>query len=475
MKIWSTKPAEVALLRGEPDEDALKLTTSQFAEPYADPPARRMDPETVSGALTLLDALGWSAALAVVWSLNDNASMLAAVAFGLLAAIVERARGVHDLTRRLAARTIIIGVTAAFVIGSAIGLLGDAESQAPWWWSGVAAAIAIAVLRILISALRSLARGSESVCRTIAVIGLPSALRNRLVDEIDSQRYFRLIAVCEPADASRVLDLAARDAIDEVILVTDDETTPLAGSVAALETRPVSVALLQPVPHGPVARSRRSRLAREDLVWLQRQKQRGWPLYVKRTIDVCGALAALVLLSPFLLLVAVAIRLESEGPALFRQTRFGFAGRPFMIWKFRSMKHASADPSGSALTTRGDARVTRIGAFIRATSIDELPQLVNILLGDLSFVGPRPHPAGAKAGAVLYDVLIPNFQARYRVRPGLTGLAQSHGLRGNTDTEKKLLDRFEKDMEYVESWSIMLDLRILLKTVHHMLQPENAY
>lgn len=191
----------------------------------------------------------------------------------------------------------------------------------------------------------------------------------------------------------------------------------------------------------------------------------------KRAFDVAAALALLVLFAPSLLLVALLIRLESPGPVLFRQARGGLNGQLFMIYKFRSMR---CDGGGETVVqaARVDDRITRLGRFIRKTSIDELPQLLNVLKGDMSLVGPRPH---ARVHDEHYGELIPSYAQRYRARPGLTGLAQIQGLRGGTDDIEAMARRVSADIAYIETWSFAGDLRIMLLTAPHLLTAENAY
>lgn len=202
---------------------------------------------------------------------------------------------------------------------------------------------------------------------------------------------------------------------------------------------------------------------------------RGWRGVAKRFIDIAGSLTAILILSPVLIACAIAVKLDSPGPILFVQERAGYRNKPFRMFKFRSMAAAKADLTGSQLTLRNDPRVTKTGAVLRRTSLDELPQLFNVLKGDMSLVGPRPHPKGAKAGTMLYDELIPNFYSRYRMKPGITGLAQVSGFRGNTETEQHLIDRFGRDLQYAAEWTPILDIAILLRTVAHLFKGTNAY
>jgi Undecaprenyl-phosphate glucose phosphotransferase len=197
---------------------------------------------------------------------------------------------------------------------------------------------------------------------------------------------------------------------------------------------------------------------------------------VKMAMDkVVGALA-LIALSPVLAATALAIRLDSKGPVLFKQKRYGFNNELVEVYKFRSMYVDKLDATASKLVTRDDPRVTRVGRFIRKTSIDELPQLFNVVFrGDLSLVGPRPHAVHAKAADRKYDEVVDGYFARHRVRPGITGWAQVHGWRGETDTQEKIQARVDHDLYYIENWSLWLDLYILAMTPVSLLKTQNAY
>ena len=174
-------------------------------------------------------------------------------------------------------------------------------------------------------------------------------------------------------------------------------------------------------------------------------------------------------------LVALAVKLDSRGPVLFRQKRYGFNNELIEIYKFRSMYVDQADANAAKLVTKDDPRVTRVGRFIRKTSLDELPQLFNVLKGELSLVGPRPHALQAKAADRLYQDVVDGYFARHRVKPGITGWAQINGWRGETDTEEKTQKRVEHDLYYIDNWSVFFDLYILLKTPLALLRGENAY
>jgi len=194
----------------------------------------------------------------------------------------------------------------------------------------------------------------------------------------------------------------------------------------------------------------------------------------KRLFDLMVASAALVVLSPLLLFVAFRIKREDGGPVLFVQRRLGRGNQLFNMYKFRSMRASHLDADGVRSTRRDDDRVTRIGAFIRSTSIDELPQLLNVLKGDMSIVGPRPHALGSRANDKFFWEVDSRYWARHCLKPGLTGLAQVRGHRGATVHEKDLTDRLQSDLEYIAGWSLRRDLQIVLATIP-VLNHERAY
>ncbi|MBR2535259.1 MAG: undecaprenyl-phosphate glucose phosphotransferase [Hyphomicrobium sp.] len=200
-----------------------------------------------------------------------------------------------------------------------------------------------------------------------------------------------------------------------------------------------------------------------------------WDRALKNLEDrVLGALL-LLLVTPIMAIAALAIRLDSKGPIFFKQKRYGFNNELIEVFKFRSMYTDLADATASKLVTRDDPRVTPVGRFIRRTSIDELPQLFNVILGNMSLVGPRPHATQAKAGQDLYQDVVQGYYARHRVKPGVTGWAQINGWRGETDTHDKIQSRVEYDLYYIDNWSVLLDLYVIALTPFSLLSAKNAY
>jgi exopolysaccharide biosynthesis polyprenyl glycosylphosphotransferase len=195
---------------------------------------------------------------------------------------------------------------------------------------------------------------------------------------------------------------------------------------------------------------------------------------VKRVFDLIAAIPLLVLIAPLLLAIAIAIKIDSPGPVLFRQKRVGFGNRFFDMYKFRSMAVTASDPLGTQSTLRDDTRITCIGRFIRRTSLDELPQLFNVIGGSMSLVGPRPHAIGSYAGQLLFWDVDDRYAHRHMLKPGITGLAQIRGYRGTTHEVDDLNRRLQSDLEYMGGWSIWRDVVILLKTLGVLIHP-NAY
>lgn len=270
---------------------------------------------------------------------------------------------------------------------------------------------------------------------------------------------------------SQVIACVRSSDVEEVVVAADpNHWFEMQGPLDALRVLPLPVNL---VPVGPTADifSRRMRVWGGSVcVELQRRPLSPFECAVKRAMDLVGAASALVILTPLLAVVMVAIKLDSPGPLLFRQTRCGFNGRQFQIMKFRTM---SVMENGASIQQAkvADPRVTRVGKWLRRASVDELPQLLNVLRGSMSLVGPRPH---AIAHDIEFDKVIRHYAFRQRVKPGLTGWAQIHGFRGPTPNPELVRSRVEHDLWYIDHWSIWLDIKILLKTVAEVIRGRNA-
>jgi Undecaprenyl-phosphate glucose phosphotransferase len=267
--------------------------------------------------------------------------------------------------------------------------------------------------------------------------------------------------------------VAARDrGAEEIVLALSwSDTRGIELVRERLRDSPLPVQLLPDQKVRRLTENRAFSIKNSLAIEIQRAPLSGVEQFLKRALDIVGAGVGLLLLAPFLLIAALAIKLESSGPALFRQQRGGFNAKSFMIYKFRTMT-VMEDGDGVTQVTRHDPRVTKIGAILRATSIDELPQLFNVLIGDMSLVGPRPH---AVAHDSHYSQLLSDYAFRHHVKPGITGWAQIHGCRGGTAKVEQMKKRLDFDLSYINNWNLGLDIVIMLRTVMELVRPRNAY
>ena len=267
-------------------------------------------------------------------------------------------------------------------------------------------------------------------------------------------------------DAERVVE---RTAIDHVFVALPNASSQtMTALLDRLVRCVVSIHVVPDLLQFMVLRSRVEDIDGLPTINLSETPLEGWSRFVKRGFDLIVAAAALIVFLPIMLLIVFAIWLEDRGPVFYRQVRMGLDGKPFNIVKFRSMKVGAENESGAKWAEREDPRRTKVGRLIRAWSLDELPQLINVLLGDMSIVGPRPErPQFVQQ----FRDEFPHYMLRHKVRAGMTGWAQVHGWRGNTSVRM----RIEHDLYYIENWSLLLDLKILFMTVIHGLRHENAY
>ena len=218
-----------------------------------------------------------------------------------------------------------------------------------------------------------------------------------------------------------------------------------------------------------------SSVGSNPVVLIEERPLKDWRAAKKSAFDIAVGSLILVILSPLLALIALAIRLDSPGPVVFRQPRLGFNNRLFTCYKFRTMHHGMTDLLGDRQATRDDSRITRLGKWLRALSLDELPQLLNVLKGNMSLVGPRPHPPNTKAEDKLFGDVVAKYAFRHRVKPGITGWAQVNGWRGETKTVEQIENRVACDLAYIENWSIWFDLRIMMLTITREILSRHAF
>ncbi|MEX2628332.1 MAG: undecaprenyl-phosphate glucose phosphotransferase [Tistlia sp.] len=359
-----------------------------------------------------------------------------------------------------------------FLLWAVLGLAGLvtvralAASQISRWRSG-----GLALKRLAVVGSGTLAQGIAEQLRDTGdyeIVGLISLRQDR-----DAPGTI--------GDLANLETLLRERRIEELIVAAPNGAGDVLRRVMrAVRGLPIDVRLVPELPDLEVPVYGFGRLAGIPTLHVWRRPLTAWQLLLKDVEDRLLAALLLVLLSPLLLCLAVAVRLDSPGPILFRQRRGGFNSRPFELLKFRSMRDCpaagpdtDAGPEGDiSQARRNDPRVTRVGALLRRSSLDELPQLVNVLRGDMSLVGPRPH---ALAHETHYSAMIADYLARQRMKPGMTGWAQINGLRGETDTPEKMRRRVQADLYYIENWSISLDLRILFLTPFVALIDKNAY
>jgi Undecaprenyl-phosphate glucose phosphotransferase len=343
-----------------------------------------------------------------------------------------------------------------------------------------------AVMRLVVARVCTFVISSGALKPTrVILVGLADELAaNDALPALERYGYAVAGVFSLPADGHQAFDENALKArlrevtryvrdmdIDEIIVAIPWSSTDLLGEVEnELRVLPVPVKLVPDTMTGRVLDRPLFELGPTKAVQLQRAPLSAVQRILKQGMDGILAATSLVLLVPFLAVMTAAIRLESPGPAFFLQTRVGFNGRPFKIYKFRTMSTLDDGPV-IVQATKNDHRVTHLGALLRKLSIDELPQLLNVLRGEMSLVGPRPH---ALAHDNEYDRLIATYAIRHKMKPGITGWAQVNGFRGETPEIGMMKRRVESDLWYIESWSLWLDIRILLLTVIRVLRSDNA-
>ncbi len=312
----------------------------------------------------------------------------------------------------------------------------------------------------------------------LAVIGATAETETMLRSRIAEDPHLDVVAFVPIPDDGNVRDgvqqainLSQAGLIDEILIALPwSRMKDIGPAVSELRKQALPVMLLPDIESVGYI-SRPVQLGSLPTFELKRAALGPSDLLMKRSLDIVIALAALLVLWPVLLFAAIAIKLESPGPVIFRQRRHGFNNREFRIFKFRSMRVAE-DGDAVRQAVRNDPRVTRVGAFLRRTSIDELPQLFNVIIGEMSIVGPRPH---AVAHNEEWVSVVEGYARRHNILPGITGLAQVHGFRGQTDTPEKIDARVRLDLQYIEQWSLALDIKIILKTVQVLMFQKEAF
>jgi Undecaprenyl-phosphate glucose phosphotransferase len=508
---------------GIADDVAISLSATGAETPFSmrrhGIAAGATNPAAIAGKSFAMDALvtfalslvTYDVLVAPVWQWDHWVFIL----LTLFSAIVVGGlweRGVYEvpmlLERRLHVHKIALSwiQAAGLVLLLALCLLGAAPSALP---SGQAAELHLAVTGAWLPTLVAFGVVSLSALRFIRLrfgTPIPAPYRAVIVGCTDvATRLLEKIA-CSPARCLNFIGVVAHttereeerksfcslpvlggvpalvemirhDQVDVVIVALPWSDAPrLRGIVDQIAMAPVDV-LVAPDLDGFDFTSRpvSSFHAGVPLLQASRRPLTGRQAFLKRAEDLFLGGILLLLTAPAMLGIALAVKLTSSGPVLFRQRRLGFNNRIINVMKFRTMYAHLSDPDARQQTSRGDRRITPIGGWLRRSSLDELPQLLNVLRGDMSLVGPRPHALMTRASGLALEDAVPTYSSRHRVKPGITGWAQVNGFRGELDTVDKIVHRVNHDLHYVDNWSLALDLKILWRTAKLVVTDNNAY
>jgi Undecaprenyl-phosphate glucose phosphotransferase len=395
---------------------------------------------------------------------------------------------VFDQFRADAAELVRIAVTWSAIMSSAVGaayLMAAYEAPSRDWlinW-GLVGLLSLGLSHLTFCLLVARWRRAGQLARRVAVVSCvadPYSVLSRLhwtssdpcvVEVINAGGTVVGRGRDERAAFQKLAALCRTESVDEVVVVTPPawvgDHSELANGLASL---PVAVKLCHELPGFDFRPLPQSAASGAIMNVIYGAPLRGWGRLVKRLEDVALGASAVIAFAPVMLCVAAAIKLETAGPVFFCQKRYGLGHRTIDVLKFRTMYHSAEVPFRQA--TKNDGRVTRVGRFLRRSSLDELPQLFNVLVGEMSLVGPRPHPVMLDD---TWSSAITGYVARHRVKPGITGWAQVNGYRGETDTDDKMRMRVALDVQYIENWSLIFDLAIVLKTLRVIFFHPNAY
>jgi Undecaprenyl-phosphate glucose phosphotransferase len=379
------------------------------------------------------------------------------------------------------------GWATTFAVLLAVAFFDKLTDQYPRLWIGYWFSLGVGLslmTRFALAYYLRARRRAGTLTMDVAIVGrdpFVSQVIQRLTwpGELD----VRIVGIFEPrldaaaengaATAGDLLLLARRSRIDEIVVHLPERRDPaFYAMVQKLGELPVNVNLCPDLSDLPIPPRKFTVLRDALMINVYERPLSGWAALVKRAEDIVLSAVLLLLFLPLMLVIAVMTKLDSRGPVLFRQQRFGFNNNPISVYKFRTMYVEATNDPTVPQARRNDPRITRIGRFLRRTSLDELPQLINVLVGEMSLVGPRPH---AIAHNEYYAKLIDGYLNRHRVKPGITGWAQVNGLRGETPTLEAMHERVKHDLFYIENWSIWLDLWILLRTLVVGFVHRNAY
>ena len=419
------------------------------------------------------------------------------IAAAALTPLVFGYNGAYERTpRRLGIALLTRGGKSAAALFVSVVVLGalmkmDLTVSRLWFaiWFGASFCMLIGARVGLIAAGRRMERAGH-LRETVAIVGATQLARTVVQHLHTSAAHpVEILGVFEDRRAGRgsqavevdgsiddLIELGKRRRIDQIILALPwSAEERLKTLLTRLMSLAVDVSVCPDESALLILRMPVSDLSGLPTFRLAERPLRLWTLALKRAEDLLLGSLMLLAAAPVMAVIAVLVRLDSPGPALFRQRRHGYNNREIMVYKFRTMRAAAQDATGGRQTTRDDDRITPLGHVLRRLSLDELPQLINVVRGDMSLVGPRPHPVGMRTENLLGEDIIDSYAHRHRVKPGLTGWAQIHGFRGATHDVAALMRRVEYDLDYIERWSLALDLRIILLTPFSILTTKNAF
>ena len=472
-----------------------------FAWTQAQAAARARAPSSdpmklLAGALALTDATVLAATSAGAYLLRHGPGPIPTdVAATTLLAIALTLNGMHlaGAYSRIAASSAAVQVVTVLRVWSlmivtlvTVGYLTKTSDNFSRAWAitwYVSATVGFALARVAAASQVARWQRSGRLARTVAIVDLCGGAGQHLARRLKRKAggAVNLVGVfrAERSDGRKdgvndLLALGQRFRMDEVVVVMSGQTDGAHADavVRKLGTLPANVRVCPDLPDLAVAPREVGMLFGEPMATVYRRPLTGWNRVAKRAEDLVVSVCLLPVVVPVLLVVAALIKLDSPGPVLFRQERLGFNNNVFTVFKLRTMRHGRGPELAVPQAQRNDPRITRLGSILRKTSIDELPQILNVLRGDMSLVGPRPH---ALAHNVDYAARIDDYLGRHRVQPGITGWAQVNGLRGETETLDKMQRRVEYDLAYIDGWSLRLDVKIMFLTLLHGIVNRNAY
>ncbi len=399
--------------------------------------------------------------------------------------LASEARGI-----RLLVKPLVLGV---FCLIASLFLSFDAQLPFRLWplvWAATAA-LMVTLGRLRVARLMRAWSAQGRLARKIAVVGVNDFSREFIERLEDEPNSFRIVGLYDdrgsraPTSQSGVpwlgtvndlVERSRRDMVDVIVVALPlNAVERIKRILEQLSSTVADIVLTTDLAGLRFSGSQFEGIGRNPVVSVREAPLKDWRALKKATLDYGVGLLALLALSPVLLLTALAIKLDSPGPVLFRQPRMGFNNRLFLCYKFRSMHTKMADLLADQQTTKNDPRITRVGRIIRKFSIDELPQIFNVLNGTMSLVGPRPHAPNTKAADRLFSDVVGQYALRHRVRPGITGWAQVNGWRGETTTVDQIEQRVACDLFYIENWSVRFDIKIMLMTILREVRSKNAF